>query len=58
MAGLKVGDVIVKIDEVAIDTREAMSRQMASYNWGDVPRVTITRGAEQLTVTVPLRRTP
>ena len=43
-AGLKVGDVIVKIDDVAIDSREAMSRQMASYNWGDAPRVTITRG--------------
>lgn len=58
LAGLKVGDVIVKIDEVAIDSREAMSRQMASYNWGDAPRLTITRGAEQLTVTVPLRRVP
>ena len=45
-----------KIDEVAIDSREAMSRQMASYNWGDAPRVTITRGTEQLTLTVPLRR--
>ncbi len=57
-AGLKVGDVIVKIDEIAIDSREAMSRQMASYNWGDAPRVTITRGTEQLTVTVALRRAP
>ena len=58
LAGLKVGDVIVKIDEVAIDSREAMSRQIATYNWGDVSRVTITRGTEQLTVNVPLRRTP
>jgi uncharacterized iron-regulated protein len=57
-AGLKVGDVIMKIDEVAIDSRESMSRQMASYNWGDAPRVTITRGTEQLVVAVPLRRTP
>ncbi|MBK5298484.1 MAG: ChaN family lipoprotein [Vicinamibacteria bacterium] len=57
-AGLKVGDVIVKIDEVAIDSREAMSRQMASYNWGDTPRVTIARGTEQLIVTVALRRAP
>ena len=57
-AGLKVSDVIVKIDEVAIDCREALSRQMASYNWGDAPRVTITRGTEQLVVTVALRRAP
>jgi aminopeptidase N len=55
-AGLKVGDVLVKIDDVAIDSREAMSRQMASYNWGDAPRVTITRGDQQLVLTVALRR--
>lgn len=57
-AGLKVGDVIVTIDDVAITSREALSRQMATYNWGDIPRVTITRGPEQLTLPVPLRRTP
>ena len=56
-AGLKVGDIILTIDDVPIDSREAMARQVASYNWGDVSRVTITRGAEQLTVNVPLRRT-
>jgi S1-C subfamily serine protease len=57
-AGLKVGDIILTIDDVPIDSREAMARQVASYNWGDTPRVTIARGAEQLTLTVPLRRTP
>lgn len=57
-AGLKVGDVILTIDDVAIASREAMSRQMATYHWGDIPRVTITRGTEQLTLPVPLRRTP
>ena len=56
-AGLKVGDIILTIDDVPIDSREALARQVASYNWGDVSRVTITRGAEQLTVNVPLRRT-
>ncbi len=57
-AVVKGGYVIMAIDLVAIDSREAMSRQMASYHWGDVPRLTITRGAEPLWVTVPLRRTP
>ena len=43
-AGLKVGDLIVSNDVVAIDSREALGRQMATYNWGDAPRVTIARG--------------
>ena len=52
-AGLKVGDLIVTIDEVAIDSREALGRQMATYNWGDAPRVTIARGTERLTCLFP-----
>ena len=57
-AGLAVGDVIVRIDNAAIDSREALSRQMATYHWGDIPSLTITRGTETLTIAVPLRRTP
>jgi uncharacterized iron-regulated protein len=57
-AGLKVGDVIVRLDAATIDSREALSRQMATYNWGDIPSLTITRGGETLTVAVALRRTP
>jgi uncharacterized iron-regulated protein len=57
-AGVKVNDLLLRIDEVLIDSREALSRQMASYHWGEAPRLTIARGTEQLTVTVPLRRAP
>ena len=57
-ADVKVNDILLRIDEVVIDSRETLSRQMASYNWGDAPRLTIVRGAEQLTMTVPLRRVP
>lgn len=57
-ADLKVGDLIVAIDRTPIDSREAMNRQMATYQWGDVPSLTILRGTDSLTVTVPLRRAP
>jgi uncharacterized iron-regulated protein len=57
-AGVKVNDILLRIDEVVIDSREALNRQMASYNWGDAPRLTIQRGTEQLTLTVALRRVP
>lgn len=57
-AGLKVGDVIVAIDGVSIDGRESLSRQMATYGWGDVPRITVQRGTETLTLPLPLRRSP
>jgi uncharacterized iron-regulated protein len=57
-AGVKVNDVIVRLDDVEIGSRESLSRQMATYAWGDVPTLTIARGSEQLTLTVHLRRTP
>ena len=57
-AGVKVNDILLRIDEVPIDSRETLSRQMAAYAWGDAPRLAIARGTEQLTVTIPLRRAP
>jgi uncharacterized iron-regulated protein len=56
--GLKVGDVILELDGVRIDSRERLSRAMAGYQWGDVPQVTIRRGEQTLTLSIPLRRTP
>jgi S1-C subfamily serine protease len=57
-AGLAVGDVIVALDGEAVTSREMFNRVMAGKLWGDVVRLGITRGGEQKTLDVPLRRTP
>jgi uncharacterized iron-regulated protein len=57
-AGLAVGDLLVAIDRTPIDGRETLNRVMAGYQWGDVPEVTVHRADEDVTVSVPLRRTP
>ncbi len=57
-AGVKVNDVLVRIDDVAIESRESLGRQMARYAWGDTPTLVVTRGTEQVSIVVPLRRTP
>ena len=52
------GDVILGIGDATIDSREAMNRAMAGYEWGDVATLVVRRGGRELTVAVPLRRTP
>lgn len=55
-AGVKVSDVLVRLDAVTIDSREALGRRMATYHWGDVATLVVRRGSEELTLRVPLRR--
>jgi uncharacterized iron-regulated protein len=55
-AGVKVNDVLLRLDGVALDSRQTLGRQMATYDWGDVPALTIRRAGEELTLVVPLRR--
>jgi hypothetical protein len=52
------GDVILRIGDAAIDGREAMNRAIAAYEWGDVATLVVKRGEADVTVAVPLRRTP
>jgi uncharacterized iron-regulated protein len=52
------GDVILRIGDVAIDGREAMNRAIAAYEWGDLATLVVKRGDAEVTVAVPLRRTP
>ena len=52
------GDVILRIGDAAIDSREAMNRAIAGYEWGDVATLVVKRGEADVTVAVPLRRTP
>ena len=56
-AGVKVNDTLLRLDGVALDSRETLGRQMATYHWGDVPDLTVRRDGRELTLAVPLRRT-
>jgi S1-C subfamily serine protease len=51
-------DVILTIGDATVDSREALNRAIARYDWGDVATLVVRRGERELTVAVPLRRTP
>jgi uncharacterized iron-regulated protein len=52
------GDVILTIGDATVDSREALNRAIARYDWGDVATLVVRRGERELTVAVPLRRSP
>ncbi|MCP3957261.1 MAG: PDZ domain-containing protein [bacterium] len=56
-AGFAVGDLLVAADGVAIDTRGAFNRVMATKRWGDPISVTVEREGENVTIEAVLRRT-
>lgn len=55
-AGVEVGDVLRKIDGVAIDGKGVVGRLLAEKRWGDAVRLTVLRGEEERTLEVVLRR--
>jgi uncharacterized iron-regulated protein len=55
-AGVKTGDVVLALDAQTIADREALARAMSQKRWGDAAALTVRRGAEQVLVTVKLRR--
>lgn len=57
-AGLKVKDVLLTIDGVAVADRETLSRLMAAKRWGDTAAFTVRRERDTVPVNVLLRRTP
>ncbi len=56
LAGVRVGDVLLALDGVAIDSTAALQRKTADYRWGDEAKLRIRRGDEELTLVVPFRR--
>ena len=56
-AGLQVGDVIVAIDGTPITGKEAYSRALGGYRWGDAATFTVRRGDQEMPLTVLFRRT-
>ncbi len=57
-AGLRVGDVIVQIDNTPVTSVQSLGDVLLSKNPGDTIAVTINRGGQQMTVNVTLGELP
>jgi serine protease Do len=51
-AGLKVGDLILKVDDTVISSNSALAAIIANYNSGDKATLTIQRDGKEQTVSV------
>ena len=51
-AGLKAGDLILKVDDTDISSNTVLASVIGSYNAGDTATLTIQRDGTQQTVTV------
>lgn len=57
-AGVKVGDVILRLDGTAIDSTSALQRRTGDYRWGDAARLEVRRDGKPLTLPLYFRRNP
>lgn len=57
-AGLQAGDVIVKIDDKAVNDTSSLGDILVNKNPGDTPSVQVYRGNQQLTIKVTLGELP
>ena len=57
-AGLAVGDVILSMDGMAVEDREALNRLVAEKKWGESARLALRRGGNPVNVTAIFRRQP
>jgi len=55
-AGLKVGDVLVSIDGVIVESGTALRRVVANYRWGDVAAAEISRDDAIMPIEIHFRR--
>ena len=55
-AGVKAGDVLLKLDGTPVSDKETLAKAMASKCWGDIVLITVRREGAPVEVTVPLRR--
>jgi serine protease Do len=58
VAGLKDGDIIVKIEDQVIDSEHPLDAILTSYRPGQVVKMSVLRGTEQLTISVTLGTRP
>jgi len=57
-AGLKVGDVLISIDDKPVEALGSLRGVMADYDWGDSAILAIGRGDETVNIKVDFRRVP
>ncbi|MBN9379494.1 MAG: PDZ domain-containing protein [Chitinophagaceae bacterium] len=57
-AGLKVGDIITRVDEMTIDGPESLSEAIHKYKPEDKATVTFKRDGKEQKMTVPLGKAP
>ncbi|HSK08643.1 MAG TPA: ChaN family lipoprotein [Vicinamibacterales bacterium] len=55
-AGIAVGDVLLSVDGVPLEDKEAYNRLIAAKRWGDPARIVVRRGGEEVTLTAVFRR--
>ncbi|ANE50226.1 trypsin-like peptidase domain-containing protein [Flavisolibacter tropicus] len=55
-SGIKKGDVITKVNNVAVNSGLEMTAQIASYRPGDRVPITYLRGGKESTVTITLKK--
>ena len=51
-AGLKIGDLILKVDDTEISSNTALASIISGYNAGDTATLTIQRDGKEQTVSV------
>ncbi len=57
-AGLKNGDIIIKVNDSAVDKDSNLSQVIGQYKVGDTVKITIMRDGHQQTVTAKLEAAP
>jgi len=57
-AGVRVGDVLRRLDDVRIDGSATLQRKLGDYRWGDTATLSIERNGETLTLPLHFRRNP
>jgi len=55
-AGIKAGDLLLSVDDVALDNKETFNRLVAGKRWSDAVQLGYERDGQPATVTFALRR--
>lgn len=57
-AGLRPGDIVLKIDDIKLDDRRTLDSVIGRYGIGDTVRLTILRGDKRVTIEATLAEAP
>ena len=55
LAGVRVGDVLLRLDDTTLDSMKALQWQMNAYHWADEARLELRRDEQTLTLPVVFR---